>query len=94
MDKSKFMVLMNCIYHFKEVKPEYRKHGDNRIITCCRLPDGIKNVCYSKVRPDGTIISCTDEYHSEKYIKKHGLAIEWDHLKVDYWAWVTDIIPI
>jgi hypothetical protein len=54
--------------------------------------DGIKNVTYDDVLPDGSLINCAYSWHSKKWIKKH--AMQWDHVITDYWAWVTDIIPI
>ena len=86
------IVIRNGIWHPKEVKPEYRKDGDNRIIRCAVLNDGILNVTYDYVLPDGSISSCHNSYHSKKWIKKH--AIPWENVITDYWAWVTDIIPI
>lgn len=79
------------IWHPKEIKPVYRKDGDNRIIRFAVLNDGIKNVTYDMVMPDGSIISCSDNHRSDKWIKKH--AISWEHIITDYWAWITDIIP-
>jgi hypothetical protein len=86
------IVTRTCIWHPKDVKPEYRKDGDNRIIRCALMIDGIKNVTYDDVLPDGSLISCGYSWHSKKWIKKH--AIPWDHVITDYWAWVTDIIPM
>lgn len=80
------------LWYRKEVKPVYRKDGDNRIIRCALMLDGIKNVTYDEVRPDGTLINCSDSYHSEKWKKRH--ALKWESIITDYWAWVTDIIPI
>ena len=81
-----------CFWHTKEVKPEYRRDRDNRIIRCALLPGGIKNVTYDDVLPDGSLIACHLNWHSKKWIKKH--AMPWEHVITDYWAWVSDIIPI
>lgn len=86
------IVLKTGIWHPKEVKPIYRPDGDNKIILCCQLFDGIKCVTYDDLRPDGTIIGCHLSWHNEKWKKKY--AMKWEHVIVDYWAWVTDIIPI
>lgn len=86
------IVLKTGIWHPKEVKPVYRPDGDNRIILCCHLLYGVKCVTYDDLRPDGTLISGHLSWHSEKWKKKH--AMKWEHVIIDYWAWVTDIIPI
>jgi hypothetical protein len=86
------IVIKTGIWHPKEVAPVYRKDGDNRIIRCALMLDGIKNVTYDEVRPDGTLIACSDCYHNEKWKRKY--AIPWKNIMTDYWAWVTDIIPI
>ena len=78
-------------WHPKEIKPVYRENGDNRIIRYATLPDGIKNVTYDEVLPDGSIIGCEHCHHSDKWIKKN--AIPWKNVITDYWAWITDIIP-
>ena len=52
----------------------------------------MKNVCYEDLRPDGTLISCADCFHNEKWKKKY--ALKWEHVSIDYWAWVRDIVPI
>ena len=86
------IVLKTGIWHPKEVKPVYRPDGDNRIILCCHRLYGVKVATYDDLRPDGTLISCHLSWHSEKWKKKH--AMKWEHVIIDYWAWVTDIIPI
>lgn len=86
------IVMKTGIWHPKEVAPVYRKDGDNRIIRCALMLDGIKNVTYDDVLPDNSLISCSYSWHSKKWKKKH--ALPWDHIITDYWAWVTDIIPI
>ena len=63
-------------WHTKDERPVYDPEKDNRIIICT----------------DGTLISCADCYHSEKWKKKH--ALKWEHVIFDYWAWVRDIVPI
>jgi hypothetical protein len=85
-------IVRSGIWHPKDVRPEYRKGGDNRIIRCAAMLDGIKNVTYDDVLPDGYLIACSLSWHSKKFIKKH--AIPWENVITDYWAWVTDIIPI
>ena len=87
-------VMKSCIWYPKDIKPKYREGGDNRIILCSQLMDGVKCVCYYILRPDGTLLSKSNVYHSEEYIRKHHLAMQWEHVMIDYWAWVTDIIPI
>ncbi len=86
------IVVRHGIWHPKDVRPVYRRDGDNRIIRCAVMIDGIKNVTYDEVLPDGSISSCHNSYHSDKWIKKH--AIPWENVITDYWAWVSDIIPI
>ena len=86
------IVMKTGIWHPKEMVPVYRKGGDNRIIRCAVMLDCIKNVTYDDVLPDGSLINCAYSWHSKKWIKKH--AMQWDHVITDYWAWVTDIIPI
>ena len=78
-------------WHTKDERPVYDPEKDNRIIICTDKY-GWRNVCYDDLRPDGTLISCADCYHSEKWKKKH--AIKWEHVILDYWAWVRDIVPI
>lgn len=82
------------LWHPKSVKPVYRHGGDNRIFICSHLLDGVKCVSYETLRPDGTIINTSYIHHNEKWIRKHGVALAWEHVIIDYWAWVTDIIPI
>lgn len=86
------LVWKTGIWFPKEVKPVFRKGGDNRIIRCATMIDGIKNVTYDEVLPDGSLIACCHSWHSKKWIKRH--SITWEHVITDYWAWVTDIIPI
>lgn len=78
-------------WHTKDERPVYDPEKDNRIIICSNQM-GLKNVCYDYLRPDGTLVNCADYFHNEKWIKKH--AIKWEHVIIDYWAWVRDIVPI
>ena len=78
-------------WHTKDERPVYDPEKDNRIILCSNYL-GWKNVCYDDLRPDGTLISCADCFHNEKWKKKH--AIKWEHVIINYWAWVRDIVPI
>lgn len=78
-------------WHTKDERPVYDPEKDNRIITCSSYM-GMKNVCYEDLRPDGTLIGCAHVHHNEKWKKKY--AMKWEHIIIDYWAWVRDIVPI
>lgn len=89
--------------HPKEVKPVYRPDGDNRMIVCFNLTgvkgviyneltEEVKGVTYEELLPDGTLIPCYPFRINEEWKKKQ--AVKFEQILIDYWAWVTDIIPI
>ena len=86
-------------WHPHSEPPVYVPGGDNRLILCMnmeRMPfHALKGICvtYDELNPDGSLNSCADMGHSDKWLKKH--AIQWEHLyKNTWWAYVRDIIPV
>ena len=90
MDTSE-MISMQVHWFPHSVKPVYEEGGDNRILTCTMLPDGVFNVCYLTVRPDGSVNGCSDCHHNEKWLKKH--ATKWDNLICTWWTYVKYLTP-
>lgn len=86
------------IWHPHSERPVYEPGGDNRLILCLNMQrmrigatDGM-NITYDRLNPDGSINSCADTWHSEKWLKK--AAIRWENLYEDtWWTYARDIIP-
>lgn len=90
--------ITTTVWHPHSERPEYVPGGDNRLITCMNMERMLfgamkgLNVGYSRLNPDGSINSCADTWHSEKWKRK--AAIKWEHLCPDtWWTYVRDLTP-
>lgn len=86
------------IWHPHSERPEYVEGGDNRLILCLNMQrmkfgamEGL-NITYDQLNPDGSVNSCADIWHNEKWLKK--AAIRWENLCPDtWWIYARDIVP-
>ena len=86
------MIINHICWFPYQQRPVYTEGGDNRILSCSILPDGVLNVCYLILLPDGRTVNSKDYLiHNEKWMKKN--ALKWESLKCDYWTYIKDITP-
>ena len=86
------------IWHPHSERPVYEPDGDNRLILCLNMQrmrlgamEGL-NITYDQLNPDGSVNSCADIWHNEKWLKK--AAIHWENLCPDtWWTYARDIVP-